>query len=177
MKPLLLLLILTFTSFTFAQTNALVCEQNGEISKAEIFKISQLKYENMIAFDDTLTQEEILRQITQRIEKNSVLLGEMFANIYTVVASDTNINLENFLYANPAQTQLYRICDDANNLPKLTTIAKQEATLKVDEHILNKLSPLNQEAIVLNEIIKRLNISKVKKEDYFRGTYYVDQPI
>jgi hypothetical protein len=169
MKALLTLTLFIVSTFSFAATDALVCTNGQEITNAEIFEISQAKYELNYQFNEGATQQELLQQTTDRIEATSPVLAQMFANVYLTINNEDNINLGRFAFETPAQTQIYRICDNATNLPNLTTIAKQEKTLKIDETVYNKLNDLNKSALILEQVLNKLNMKTATERDYFFG--------
>ncbi len=158
MKSILICLIALGSISSIASTTALVCENGELITKAEAINISIAKNEEKIEFDESKDSLELIKQVTERIEKRSPLLAQMFANLYLKVTDEDNINLGNFVLPATAYTQLYRICGTPTQVPKLVGVSKQEKTLKIDQTVFNKLNDLNKTAVILNEVIHRLTL-------------------
>jgi hypothetical protein len=146
-----------------ASTSALVCKNGSEISKVEAHNISRAKIEDQLIFDETLKETDLLQQVTKRLEKRSPTLALMFAKLYLEATDEDAIEIGKFVLPADGLAQIYRICENPNQVPELRGVSKKSSKLLIDERFYKKMNDLNRTAVILNEVIQRLNTKKVIK--------------
>jgi hypothetical protein len=157
MKKILIGMLVLNSLNALASSSALVCQTENSVNKVELYNISHAKHREGLTFNDLAKEDELLKQVIERIEAKAPVLAQMFAKIYLDVSSIDNVNLGKFAFPPSQIDQVFRICDDDAALPKYVQVSKQEKSLNIDEFLYEKMNSLNQLGLILNEAFKRLN--------------------